>query len=134
LVPKGLPWPQEAPGEGADLLRKMLSGFFPQIGTTVARAHVRETFGEFDEGLIGGQDLDWLLRISRRHKLGYVAIPCLLFRGRPDGTYDSLQLRRAGYDRKVFFRHAIPEWRIWSSPRDFMRAYAGTLMHFYQYL
>jgi len=132
LVPTGSPWP-DWPGEGDQLLRKMLSGFFPQIGTTLARIDVREKIGEFDETLIGGEDLDWLLRIARQRRLGFVATPCIIFRGRPGGSYDSLQRMRIGYDRRVFFRHALPEWRLWRSPLDFSKAYSGTLMHFYKY-
>jgi hypothetical protein len=99
----------------------------------VARIAVRDRIGEFDEELIGGEDLDWLLRMARPHRLGFVATPCILFRGRLPGSYDALQRKRIGYDRRVFFRHAIPEWRIWTSPIDFSRAYSGTLMHFFRY-
>jgi glycosyltransferase involved in cell wall biosynthesis len=133
LVPYGPPWPQNIQGDGNELLRRMLSGFFPQIGTTVARMTVRERIGEFDEELIGGEDLDWLLRMARPRRLGFVATPCILFRARPSGSYDALQRRRIGYDRRVFFRHALPEWQIWRSPIDFSKAYSGTLMHFYRY-
>jgi glycosyltransferase involved in cell wall biosynthesis len=127
------PWPLDHPGEGADLLRRMLSGYFPQIGGVVARRSVRERIGEFDQQLIGGQDLDWLLRIARGRKLGYCSTVAVLFRGRPDGSYDALQRLRIGYDSRVFLRHALPEWRIWKSPRDFSKAYYGTLVHFYSY-
>jgi glycosyltransferase involved in cell wall biosynthesis len=133
LVRQGPPWPADPPGAGDDLVRKMLSGFFPQIGTTVARSAVRNTIGEFDEKLIGGEDLDWLLRMAHRNTLGYTATPCILFRGRPAGVYDSLQILRLGYDRRVFFRHAIHAWRVWRSPREFMLAYSQTLEHFYRY-
>jgi len=133
LAPASQPWPQEPPGEGDELVRKMLSGFFPQIGTTVARANVREAIGEFDETLIGGQDLDWLLRLARKHRLGFVSAPGIFFRGRPSGSYDALQRKRAGYDRRVFLRHALPEWRVWKSPLAFSRAYSATLAHFYYY-
>ena len=133
LVPIGAPWPQDVPGASNQMLRKMLSGLFPQIGTAVARMAVRKRSGEFDEALIGGEDLDWLLRLARRRCLGFVAAPCILCRARPAGSYDALQRQRISYDRRVFFRHAVPEWRIWRSPLDFSKAYSGTLMHFYQY-
>ena len=133
LIPTGPPWPRDPPRDGDEMLKRMLSGFFPQIATAVARMAVRETIGEFDECLIGGEDLDWLLRLARKHRLGFVATPCILFRGRPAGSYDALQRNRINYDRRVFLRHALPEWRIWTSPLDFSRAYSGTLMHFYQY-
>jgi hypothetical protein len=111
----------------------MLSGFFPQIGVLLARSRVRDLVGEFDEALLGGQDLDWQLRIARRRTLGFVPSPCLLFRGRPPGTYNALQLKRVGYDRVVFSRHALPEWRIWRSPLQLLQAYTGSLQHFYWY-
>lgn len=133
LQPISKPWPQESPGEGDELLRKMLSGFFPQIGTTVARIQVREMIGSFDEKLIGGQDLDWLLRIARRRTLSCALAPCVLFRQRPPGSYDALQRKRVGFDRRVFLRHALPEWRIWGSPKAFIKAYSGTLIYFYWY-
>jgi hypothetical protein len=33
----------------------------------------------------------------------------------------------------VFFRHAIPEWRLWRSPTAFLKAYRVRIWHFYQY-
>ncbi len=133
LAPLGPPWPDVVPRDNNQLLRKMLGGFFPQIGTVLARASARDLVGEFDESLIGGEDLDWLLRIARRNSLGFVATPGLLFRLKPQGSYDALQRGRIKYDRRVFFRHALSEWRIWRSPLDFAKAYSGTLWHFYQY-
>jgi glycosyltransferase involved in cell wall biosynthesis len=133
LVQVGMPWPEDAPRDRNQLLRRMLSGLFPQIGTTIARTVVLNTIGEFDETLIGGEDLDWLLRLARRDRLGFVATPCILFRLKPPGSYDAVQRNRIGYDRRVFLRHALPEWRIWRSPLDFFAAYSGTLWHFYEY-
>ena len=127
------PWPERHPGVGDALLRTMLSGYFPQLGTLVVRRRVRDLVGLFDETLIGGEDLDWQLRIARRRTLGYVETPCMLFRGRAHGTYDAIQYDRLAYDRLVFFRHSVPEWRIWPSPLAFLRAYQGTLQHFYWY-
>jgi glycosyltransferase involved in cell wall biosynthesis len=133
LATLSAPFPDPPPHEGEPLLKAMLSGFFPQIGTTIARARVREKFGEFDEELIGGQDLDWLLRIARNRSLAFAVTPCLWFRARPYGTYDALQLKRVKFDRTVFLRHAVPEWRIWRSPFAFLKAYTGTLRHFFDY-
>ena len=133
LAPKGSPWPTDAPGDANQMLRRMLSGFFPQIGTTLARISVRERFGEFDETLIAAEDWNWLLRIARQRRLGFVAAPCILFRARPSGSYDALQRKRVGYTRRVFLRHGLREWRIWRSPLDFSKAYAATLMHYYGY-
>lgn len=129
----GEPWPNEPMGEGDELLRRMLSGYFPQIGAVVCRANVRDAIGHFDEKLIGGEDLDWLLRLARQDKLTVVHTESVLFRGRPLGSYDALQLKRSHYDRKVFLRHALAEWRIWKSPGQFFNAYYGTLRHYYRY-
>jgi glycosyltransferase involved in cell wall biosynthesis len=126
-------WPDRHPGEGDELVRRMLSGFFPQIGTTVVRASVRETSGPFDPDLIGGEDLDWLMRLSGRHALGFVQTPVILFSQRKIGDYDALNRLRINYDRKVFRRHARRHWRVWRSPIDYMRAYSGTLRHFFTY-
>ncbi|MEP7209471.1 MAG: glycosyltransferase family A protein [Alphaproteobacteria bacterium] len=133
LAPRGEAEPATSPGERDELLRKMLAGWFPQIGTTVARASVRDAIGEFDLALLGGQDLDWLLRIARRRSLVFQMTTCLLFRGRSPGSYDALQYRRIRFDRRVFLRHAVPEWRVWKSPQAMSRAYSGTMMHFYTY-
>lgn len=133
MRPVSEPWPAEPPEDGEELLRQMLGGYFPQIGAVVARARVREEIGGFDEKLIGGEDLDWLLRLARKHKLTVVQTESVLFRGRPLGSYDKLQLIRSRFDRKVFLRHALPEWRIWKSPQQFWDAYYGTLRHYYRY-
>src|SRR5262249_39031092 len=92
LKPFGQAWPDVHPGTGDDLLRKMLSGYFPQIGTAVVRAKVREELGGFDVKLIGGEDLDWLLRMAGRDALGFAMTPCILFAQRRLGTFDKLQL------------------------------------------
>lgn len=126
-------WPDTHPGEGDDLVRRMLSGYFPQIGTAVVRASVRQRDGGFDETLIGGEDLDWLMRLAGRHALGFVQAPVILFSQRKIGEYDALNRLRIGYDRKVFYRHANRHWRVWRSPLDYMRAYSGTLRHFFTY-
>lgn len=126
-------WPDRHPGEGDDLVRRMLSGFFPQIGTTVVRASVRDSSGFFDPKLIGGEDLDWLMRLAGRHALGFVREPCILFAQRKVGDYDALNRLRIRFDRKVFRRHAHRHWRVWRSPMEYMRAYSGTLMHFFTY-
>jgi len=133
LNPTSAPWPED-PGSGDDLTRRMLSGLFPQIGTVVARRSVIDSIGSFDTRLIGGQDLDWLLRFATKNKLGFVPTPCILFRGRALETYDALNRMRVRFDRQVFLRHAMPNaLRLWKSPLDMIRAYHKTLFHFYRY-
>jgi glycosyltransferase involved in cell wall biosynthesis len=133
LHPFGMPWPDKHPGNGPDLMRRMLSGYFPQIGTCVVRKRVREEHGGFDEKLIGGEDLDWLLRMAHRDALGFAMTPCILFAQRRLGTFDKLQLQRLGFDRKVFHRHALRRLGLWSSPLAYMKAYSATIVHFFNY-
>lgn len=133
MRPVSTPWPADAPKGADDLLRRMLSGYFPQIGSVVARTRVRDAIGGFDERLTGGEDLDWLLRLARRNQLGFTPANCVLFRGRRRGSYDGLQLRRAGFDRQVFLRHALAARRVWRSPAEFFAGWYGTLRHFFVY-
>jgi len=132
LIPTSAPWPVEAPRDGR-LFMKMISGYFPQIGATVARARVRESVGEFDESLIGDQDWDWHIRVARQHKVGFVDQSCVLFRQRASGSFDALQLRRLPYTRRVFFKNALPAWRRWSSPAAFLRSYFGAVQIYHNY-
>jgi glycosyltransferase involved in cell wall biosynthesis len=133
LKPISDPLPKEHPGEGNALVRKMLSGYFPQIGSLLMRSNAFGRIGLFDNCLTGGQDLDWMLRIARQHKLGFVSVPSVLFRTKPDGLYDELYRRRAHFDRVVFLRHALGEWKIWKSPWQFLQAYTSTLSYFFWY-
>lgn len=126
------PWPKRLP-EGRQVIRFMLSGYFPQIGATVVRARVRDRIGFFNEELIGGQDWDWQLRVARSRGVGFVEQPCVLFRQRATGTYDELQLNRITFARRIFFKHAIPEWRLWASPIAFARSYFGIMDQFLSY-
>lgn len=127
------PWPEQLPAERRDLLKFMMSGYFPQIGATVVRARVRETVGFFDEDFIGSQDWDWQLRIARKHGVGFVRQPCVMFSQRETGSYDSLQLRRAKFTRRVFWKNAVPEWRVWASPIAFAKSYFGVTAHYFFY-
>ncbi|MEQ9505751.1 MAG: glycosyltransferase family 2 protein [Hyphomonas sp.] len=125
------PMPEKRPGEGDDLLRAMLGGYFPQMGTTVARARTREIDGLFDEVMTYGQDLDWQLRSARRRAAAFVPVVVLLFRGREATDYGKMNFHRVQYDRNNFLRNAISEWRIWRSPGEFLRAYTGSISYFY---
>lgn len=132
LEPVYGPWPVEPPS-GTDLFLMMLSGYFPQIGATVVRAKVRETVGEFDESLIGDQDWDWQIRVAKAHAIGFIEQPCILFRQRPPGTFDDLQLRRVPFTRRVFLRHALPARKRWESSRALMRSYFGAVTPYFNY-
>jgi glycosyltransferase involved in cell wall biosynthesis len=133
LTPTSRPMPAASPGEGDDLLRRMLGDFFPQVATTVIRASISQSLGEFQWAYDQAEDVDWFLRLARRRKVAFVETACILFRGRASGSFDAIQRKRIKAGRRVFFRHAIPEWRIWKSPRMFFRAYTSRLIHFYIY-
>lgn len=132
LTPILEPGPDRAPADN-DFVRAMLQGWFPQIGATVARTSVRDTIGMFDEVLIGDQDWDWHIRNARTGRVGFVAVPSVLFRSRPDGSYDKLQRKRVRFTRKVFLRHAWPERRRWSSPKTWISSYYYCFQYYYAY-
>ena len=133
LRPTSDVWPEENPGEGSELVRTMLSGYYPQIGGAVVRAHVRTEVGLFDETLLGDQDWDWQLRIARRRRVGFSKTLCVLFRQRPPGSFDQLRLMRLGFARRVFFRHAIPEHKLWKNFGNLLDAYTKVLWQYYDY-
>jgi glycosyltransferase involved in cell wall biosynthesis len=132
LEPVGEPWPAEVPNDDK-LIVAMLSGYFPQIGATVVRASVAKMVGLMDEQLIFAQDWDWQLRVARAHRIAFVRKTCVLSRVRVRGSFDDTQIRRTRYIAKVFRRHALPEFKRWNSPRDFLRAYVAVNSHIYNY-
>lgn len=127
------PWPWTVCAEGDESVRTMLSGYYPQIGATIVRASVREAVGGFDAALLGDQDWDWQIRVARRRKTAFIADPCVLFRQRPPGSFDALRLRRLGFGRRVFLRHAIPERAVWPSYKAMTNSYRDVLWHYYEY-
>jgi len=132
LKPAGEPWP-EAAREGDELVRSMLSGYYPQLGGTVVRASAAKAVGLFDEGLLGDQDWDWQLRIARRRKTGFTPTPSVMFRQRPPGSFDKLRLMRLGFARKVFLRHALPERRVFANPVAIVQSYTQTMRQYFDY-
>jgi glycosyltransferase involved in cell wall biosynthesis len=132
LEPIGKPWPDALP-EGDKLVRAMLSGYYPQLGGTLVRADAAKAVGLFDEKLMGDQDWDWQLRLARRRKVGFTPTPSVLFRQRPPGSFDKLRLMRLGFARKVFLRHALPEWRVFGQPFAVMKSYTQTLRQYFDY-
>jgi glycosyltransferase involved in cell wall biosynthesis len=132
LNPIGNPWPAEWPGE-AKLFVTLLSGYYPQLGATVVRASVTKAIGLLDETLIAGEDWDWQLRIAVKYRIGFVSQPCVLTRVRPAGSFDEIQILRARYATKIFWRHALPNVLRWRSPLGFARSYIGVITHIYDY-
>lgn len=132
LKPSGKPWP-DVGRQGDALVRAMLSGYYPQLGATLVRARAARDIGLFDEALLGDQDWDWQLRIARRRKAGFTATPSVLFRQRPPGSFDTLRTMRLSFARKVFLRHAKPEWRVFGGPLAMMNSYTLTLRQYFDY-
>lgn len=132
LKPQTDPWP-EAPGSGNTLVKAMLSSYYPQLGATFVRTRVAKEVGLFDESLLGDQDWDWQLRIARRRKVGFTPTLCVLFRQRPPGSFDKLRTMRLGFARKVFMRHALPEWRVFGHPLGIMKGYTGSIRQYFDY-
>jgi len=132
LRPESDPWPDN-PGSGDALVKAMLSSYYPQLGATVVRASVAREVGLFDESLLGDQDWDWQLRIARRRKVGFTPTPGVLFRQRPPGSFDRLRMRRLGFARKVFLRHALPSWRVFGHPLGIVRGYTLSIRQYFDY-
>jgi glycosyltransferase involved in cell wall biosynthesis len=114
----GSPWPSSLPADG-DVLESFFRAY-PQIGATVSRIAVRESVGGQDPALAGDQDWDWHLRLALRHRVGFVDVPCLLFRQRPaSGAQEEGEWRRLRYHRMVLWRNArragwrrMPPWKV----------------------
>lgn len=132
LTPTSTPWPEELPADG-DVFAEMMSGYFPQVGATLVRREMLQKYGLMDESLIGDSDWDWQLRIASNHKIGHVKTPCVLFRQRAKATFDTLQLRRTQYTRKIFMRHALPNQKRWARKIDIVRAYFGAVNTYFTY-
>ena len=95
------PWPLTLDEDG-EVFEAFLAEY-PQIGATVARIGIRESVGLFNEALLGDQDWDWHLRLALRHRVGFAPVVGVLFRQRPDGSFDELKWQRLGYMSRVFF-------------------------------
>lgn len=102
LTPFGEPFPY-APLAPFPELRDCLS-YFPQVGTIVTRIDAAREAGDFDPDLPGDNDWDWMLRIVRRHPVGAVEEPVLLFRQR-DEPQEALAWRRYPAIATIFRRH-----------------------------
>lgn len=103
LRPQEAPWPLALPDDG-DVFDAFL-GFYPQVGATVVRRSAIDELGLFDEALLSDEDWDWHLRLALDHQVGFVPVPCVLFRQRPPGTHDELQWQRHPNLRRVFVRN-----------------------------
>ena len=101
-TPFGTPVP-EGPLPSGWLFEELLK-YWPQVGTILTRRDVAREAGEMDSTLSGDTDWDWLLRIARRHPIGRVEQPVLLFRQR-GGAEEELAWRRFPAMITVFRRH-----------------------------
>jgi glycosyltransferase involved in cell wall biosynthesis len=121
LNPQGLPWPSSLPDD-RDCFRSFLIQF-PQIGATVIRATVLDTVGPLDEALTSDEDWDWHLRLALRHRVGFVAVPCVLFRRRGLGTWDDLRWSRLGLMRHVYWLNVRRAGRRAPNPAHLARIF-----------
>ena len=101
-TPFGAPVP-EGPLPSGWLFEELLK-YWPQVGTILTRRDVAREAGEMDPALSGDTDWDWLLRIARRHPIGRIEQPVLLFRQR-DGAEEELAWRRFPAMVTIFRRH-----------------------------
>lgn len=101
-------FPQDLPRHG-DLFASFLE-YCPQLGATVVRNCVRTAVPWFDETLIDpatnlfstDEDWDWHLRVALHHRVGFVPVPCVLFRHRPLGSDFDLLWRRLPFTKLVY--------------------------------
>jgi glycosyltransferase involved in cell wall biosynthesis len=101
-TPFGQPVP-EGPLRSGWIFKDLLS-YFPQVGTILTRTEVAHEAGEMDPKLTGDTDWDWLLRIAKRHQIGTIEQPVLLFRQR-DHAVEELSWRRFPAMAKIFHHH-----------------------------
>jgi glycosyltransferase involved in cell wall biosynthesis len=131
----------QSPGEATprdwpkndDIYVRMLSGYFPQVGANVVRGDIARHYGLMDESLIGDSDWDWNLRIAKEHKIGFVPVPGVICRARPNGTYDKLQTTRVGFTRRIFMRHAKGTLSRWKTPFHIVKSYYGSVGGYCEY-
>lgn len=134
LNPLTRPWPDPAPPGRTPFAR--LFAFFPQIGSTVVRAAVARSVGDFDEELISEEDWDWQLRVALGHAVAFVDAACVAYRTHPDGTpdRDDLQWSRLAHFDRAFWRSVRragpqrPQWPVIA--RQFLRCRGQFATHF----
>jgi hypothetical protein len=82
---------------------------------------------------VGDQDWDWQLRLARRRRTAFTPTPSVLFRQRAPGSFDKLRAMRVKYARRVFLRHALPEWKVFGTPVHLAQSYVRTLRQYFDY-
>jgi hypothetical protein len=80
-------------------------GYFPQVATILTRRSVALEAGELDPTLTGDTDWDWLLRIAKKHPIGRITKPVMLFRQRNNAPDEKLAWRRFPATIRIFRRH-----------------------------
>jgi glycosyltransferase involved in cell wall biosynthesis len=127
----GDPWPLALAADGR--VFEAFLGEYPQIGATVARVGVRESVGLFDESLLGDQDWDWHLRLALRHRVGFAPVLGVLFRQRPEGSFDDLKWQRLAFMSRVFFRNVLRSGRHRPTLAQTARIYGHHRWTYYAY-
>ena len=102
LVPFNVPFPPGPLASGR--IFDALLGYFPQVGTILTRMDVAREAGPFDETLPGDNDWEGIRRVAKRHEIGAVPVPVLLFRQREE-PHEELTWRRTPAVSDIFHRH-----------------------------
>lgn len=105
LRPFGEPVPA-GPLPSGWLFEELLT-YWPQVGTILTRRAAATEAGDMDPTLSGDTDWDWLLRVARRHPIGRVEQPVMLFRQRATAE-EQLAWRRFPAMVTIFHRHTRP--------------------------
>lgn len=101
-VPYGEPTPA-LPSSSGWLFEHFL-GSSAQLGSVVVRRSVIESAGKMDPTIHAGEDWEWMLRIARKHQIGVVAQPVVLFRQRirdEDAEWHNLQVALRTLNRHI---------------------------------
>ncbi len=106
-VAVGDPFPNQLPLDGR-AFEQFLSEW-TQIGGFVIRREVALATGPFDPGVEGGEDWDWVLRLAKGTRIGFVRSPSLFYSLRPLSDPALLTINRARVvcNRRIFWRHAV---------------------------
>ncbi len=80
LEPFAEPFPSGPLASG--MIFERLLGYFPQCATILTRMDRAREAGAYDGRYISDSDWDWLLRIAKKHPVGAIEVPVLLFRQR----------------------------------------------------
>jgi glycosyltransferase involved in cell wall biosynthesis len=101
------------------------TGYAMPLLSVMARRKAVEATGLFDENLFGTDDYDWLLRLSRQGRFGYISQPLVIQRFRRGTAGQS----EAMYADKIL--HAQKIKKLWPEKKSLARRYAHRAHYLY---